>query len=84
MIPLHKDTLLCGKVGIDHNPLITNQEWREWKNQDKTIVEIKNLLQTILRHKHQFILRNGLLYKKIQFHSCNQPLLQFVLPQNYG
>ena len=29
VIPPQKDTLLCGKVGIDQNPLITNQEWTE-------------------------------------------------------
>ena len=45
VIPPQKDTLLCGKVGMDQNPPITNQEWREWQNQDKTIAEIKNLLQ---------------------------------------
>ena len=101
MISPQKDTLFCGKVGIDQNPPITNQEWREPKNQDKTIVEIKILLQsknlsqqkghnndskemkTMLRHKHQFILRNGLLHTKIQFLSHGLPSLQFVLPQNY-
>ena len=38
----------------------------------------------MLRQKHQFILRNGLLYKKIQFGSKDKPSLQFVLPTNYG
>ena len=37
----------------------------------------------MLRHKHQFVLRNGLLYKRIQFCSWDQPLLQFVLPTTY-
>ena len=37
----------------------------------------------MLRHRHQFILRNCLLYRKIQLCSCDQPSLQFVLPQNY-
>ena len=86
---------------VDQNPPITNQEWREWQNQDMTITETKNILQskklsqrkgdnnnseelrTMLRHKQQLILRNGLQYKKIQFRSCDQPSLQFVLPQNY-
>ena len=40
-------------------------------------------MKTILRHKHQFILRNGLLYKKIQFCSKDKPSLQFVLPASY-
>ena len=37
----------------------------------------------MLRHKQQFFLRNGLLYRKVQFNSHEQPSLQFVLPQNY-
>ena len=37
----------------------------------------------MLRHKYQFIFRNGLLYKKIQVLICDQPSLQFVLPQNH-
>ena len=37
----------------------------------------------MLRQKHQFILRNGLLYRKILFHSCDQLSLQFVWPQNH-
>ena len=40
-------------------------------------------MRTMLRHKQQFILRNGMLHRKVQFHSHNQPSLQFVLPQNY-
>ena len=40
-------------------------------------------MKTMLRNKHQFVLRNGLLCKKIQFCSCDQPSLQFVLPQNH-
>ena len=40
-------------------------------------------MRTMLRHKYQFILRNGLLYRKVQFHSHDQPSLQFVLPQIY-
>ena len=46
VIPLQKDTLFCGKVRIDQNPQITNQEWREQQNQEKTIVEIKYLPQS--------------------------------------
>ena len=45
VIPSQKDTLFCGKVVIDPNPPITNQEWREWQNQDKTIAESKKLSQ---------------------------------------
>ena len=41
-----ENTLVCGKVEIDQNPPITNQEWREWQIQDKTIVEITNLLHS--------------------------------------
>ena len=37
----------------------------------------------MLRHKHQFVLRNELLYKKIQFGSKDKPLLQFLLPTIY-
>ena len=40
-------------------------------------------IKTMLRHKHVFMLRNGLLYKKIQFGSKDKPSLQFVLPTNY-
>ena len=40
-------------------------------------------MKTMLRYKHQFVLRNGLLYKKIKFCSHYQPSLQFILPQNY-
>ena len=40
-------------------------------------------MRTMLRHKQQFSLRNGLLYRKVQFHSHDQPFLQFMLPQNY-
>ena len=101
VISPENNTLFYSEVGTDQNPPITNQEWREQQNQDKTIVEIKNLLQskklsqlkghksdleemkTMLRHKHQFILRSGLLHRKIQFHSDDQPSLQFVLPQSY-
>ena len=46
VIYLQNNTLFCSKVGINQNPPITNQEWRGWQNQDKTIVEIKNLLQS--------------------------------------
>ena len=101
VISPQKGNLFCGKVGIDQNYAITSQEWREWQNQDKTITEIRILLQskklsqwkghnndseemkTMLRHKHQFIPRNGLLYKKTQLWSCDWLSLQFVLPQNY-
>ena len=37
----------------------------------------------MLRHKHQFLLRNGLPYKEIQFCSCEKPSVQLVLPQNH-
>ena len=40
-------------------------------------------MRTMLKHKQQVILRNGLLHSKVQFHSHDQPSLQFVLPQNY-
>ena len=94
MRPPQKNTLFRAKEGVDQNPPITNKEWREQQNQDKTTAKIKNLLQskklgqenihdddskqmkTMHRHKHQFILRNGFLYKKTQFHSCDQPSLQ--------
>ena len=46
MISPQKDTSICGKVGIDQNPPITNQEWREQQNEDRTIAEIKNLIQS--------------------------------------
>ena len=46
MIPSQKGTLFFGKVGIDQNPPITNQEWKEWQNQDKIIAEIKTLLES--------------------------------------
>ena len=46
VISLQNNTLFCSKVGIDQNPTMTNQEWREQQNQDKTIMEIKNLLQS--------------------------------------
>ena len=45
VIPPQKDTLFCDKAGIDQNLPITNEDWREWQNQDKIIVKIKNLLQ---------------------------------------
>ena len=51
VISLQKDTLFCGKVGINENPPITNQEWREWQNQDKIIAEIKNLPQSKKLHQ---------------------------------
>ena len=38
-------------------------------------------MRTMLRHKHQFILSNGLLYKKVIFGSQDKPSLQFVLPK---
>ena len=37
----------------------------------------------MLRHRHQFTLRNGLLYRKIQFCSHDQQSLHVVLPQSY-
>ena len=40
-------------------------------------------MKTMLRHKHQSILRNHLLYRKIQFPSYDQPSLQFALTQNH-
>ena len=36
----------------------------------------------MLRHKHGFIFRNGLLYKKIQFCPKDKLSVQFVLPSN--
>ena len=41
-------------------------------------------MRTMLAHKQQFFLRNGLLHRKVQFCSDDQPSLQFVVPQNYG
>ena len=101
MIPSQEDISFFGKVEVNQNSSITKQEWTNQQSQDKTIVEIRDLLQskkliqwkghtddsvemkTMLRHKQQFILRNGLLYRKVQFYSHDQPSLQFVLPQNY-
>ena len=40
-------------------------------------------MKIMVRHKQQFILRNGLLYMKVQFCSHDKQSLQFVLPQNY-
>ena len=46
MISPQKDTLFFGKVEVNQNPPITNQEWREQQCQDKTIAEIRDLLQS--------------------------------------
>ena len=58
-----------------------------WKDKEtsqwKVCSEVSKEIKTVLRHKHRFILRNGLLYKKIQFGSKDKSLLQFVLPTNY-
>ena len=40
-------------------------------------VEMKTML------RHTAIHPNTLLYRKVQFHSCDQPSLQYLLPQNY-
>ena len=40
-------------------------------------------MKGMLRQKHHFILRKGLLYKKMQFRSCDQPSLQFMISQDY-
>ena len=45
MMSPQTDTLFLGKVEVDQSPLITNQEWREQQSQDKTILEIRDLLQ---------------------------------------
>ena len=45
VIPLQSETLFLGKVEVDQNPSITSQEWREQQGQDKTILEIRDLLQ---------------------------------------
>ena len=78
-IPPQSETLFLGKVEVDQNPSIINQEWREQQRQDKTLTEIRDLLQhkklsqwkgynddsvemkTMLRHRHQFTLRNVLM-----------------------
>ena len=52
-------------------------------SQQKACSEDSEEIKTMLRHKHRFILRNGLLYKKIQFSSKDKPSLQFVLPTKY-
>ena len=54
--------------------LLQNKKLIQHKGHTNDSVEMK----TMLRHKQQFILRNGLLYRKLQFHSHDQPSLQFV------
>ena len=46
VIPPWKDPLFLGSVEVNQNHPITNQEWREQQNQDMTIAEIKDLLQS--------------------------------------
>ena len=41
VIPPQNDTTSCSEMETEQNSLITNQEWREWQNQDKIIAEVK-------------------------------------------
>ena len=59
--------------------LLQSKKLSQQKGHNDDSVEMK----TMLRQKHQFILKNGLLYRKVQFCSQDQPSLQFVLVQNY-
>ena len=45
VIPPHSETLFLGKVEVDKTLPLLIQEWREQQRQDKTISEIKDLLQ---------------------------------------
>ena len=40
-------------------------------------------LRTMMHHKQQYLIRNGLLYKKVQTTQREGPSLQFVLPAKY-
>ena len=40
VIPPQSESLFLGKLQVDLNPSITNQEWREQQRQDKTFAEI--------------------------------------------
>ena len=62
---------------------ITDLLWSKKLSQQKGHKDDSVKIKTMLRHKQQFILRNGLLYRKVQFYSYDQPSLQFVSPQNY-
>ena len=57
--------------------------WNRKLSQQEGLNTDSEEMKNMLRHKHQFILRKGLLYKKIQFCSCDQPSSQFALPQGY-
>ena len=46
VIPSQEDTLLLGKVEVNQNSSITKQEWIKQQSQDKTIAEIRDLLQS--------------------------------------
>ena len=59
--------------------LLQSKKLSQCKGHTDDSIEMK----AMLRHKQQFILRNGLLYRKVQFCSHDQPSLQFVLPQDY-
>ena len=67
------------KTIVEIKNLLQNKKLSQQKGHTSDSEEMK----TMLRHKNQFFLRKGLLYKKIQIHSCDQPSLQFVLPQSY-
>ena len=51
--------------------------------QYKVNAEDKNELRTILRHRQQYVVRNGLLYKNVQLSQRDMPSLQFVLPEKF-
>ena len=40
-------------------------------------------LRTMLRHRHNFVLRNKLLYKKVKSSNENVVTMQFVLPKRF-
>ena len=68
------------KTISEFRDLLQSKKRSQWKGHNGESVEMK----IMLRYKQQFILRNGLLYRKVQFCSHDQPSLQFVvLPQNY-
>ena len=41
-----QDTLFFDEVKVEQNSPITNQEWSKQQNQDKTIAEIKDILES--------------------------------------
>ena len=49
--------------------------------QKKGTVKDTDDLRTMLRHRHNFVLRNKLLYKKVKTSNENIVTVQFVLPK---